>query len=29
VMESGAIAMEDTAPNLLKSEKIKTAYLGL
>ena len=29
VMESGAIAMEDTAPNLLKSEKIETAYLGL
>jgi branched-chain amino acid transport system ATP-binding protein len=29
VMESGAIAMEDTATNLLKSEKIKTAYLGL
>jgi len=29
VMESGAIAMEDTASNLLKSEKIKTAYLGL
>ena len=29
VMESGAIAMEDTAANLLTSEKIKTAYLGL
>ncbi len=29
VMESGAIAMEDTAANLLKSEKIKAAYLGL
>jgi len=29
VMESGAIAMEDTASNLLKSEKIKAAYLGL
>ena len=29
VMESGAIAMEDTASNLLKSEKIKSAYLGL
>ena len=29
VMESGAIAMEDTALNLLKSEKIKAAYLGL
>jgi branched-chain amino acid transport system ATP-binding protein len=29
VMESGAIAMEDTASNLVKSEKIKTAYLGL
>jgi branched-chain amino acid transport system ATP-binding protein len=29
VMESGAIAMEDTAANLLRSEKIKTAYLGL
>ncbi len=29
VMESGAIAMDDTASNLLKSEKIKAAYLGL
>ncbi|HOJ13436.1 MAG TPA: ABC transporter ATP-binding protein [Deltaproteobacteria bacterium] len=29
VMESGAIAMEDTAANLLKSEKVKEAYLGL
>ncbi len=29
VIESGAIAMEDTASNLLKSEKIKAAYLGL
>ncbi len=29
VMESGAIAMEDTASNLLKSERIKAAYLGL
>ena len=29
VMESGAIAMEDTASNLLRSEKIKAAYLGL
>jgi len=29
VMESGAIALEDTAANLLKSEKVKAAYLGL
>ncbi len=29
VMESGAIALEDTAQNLLKSEKVKAAYLGL
>jgi len=29
VMESWAIAMEDIASNLLKSEKIKAAYLGL
>ena len=29
VMESGTIAIEDTASNLLKSEKIKAAYLGL
>jgi branched-chain amino acid transport system ATP-binding protein len=29
VMESGAIALEDTASNLLKSEKVKAAYLGL
>jgi branched-chain amino acid transport system ATP-binding protein len=29
VMESGTIALEDTASNLLKSEKIKAAYLGL
>ena len=29
VMESGAIAMEDSASNLLKSERIKAAYLGL
>lgn len=29
VMESGVIALEDTADNLLKSEKVKAAYLGL
>ncbi len=29
VMESGVIALEDTASNLLKSEKVKAAYLGL
>jgi len=29
VMETGRITMTDTAENLLKSEKIKTAYLGL
>ncbi len=29
VMESGAIALEDTAANLLASEKVKAAYLGL
>jgi branched-chain amino acid transport system ATP-binding protein len=29
VMESGAISLEDTARNLLKSEKVKSAYLGL
>ncbi|MGC9325421.1 MAG: ABC transporter ATP-binding protein [Desulfomonilia bacterium] len=29
VMESGAIALEDTAHNLLNSDKIKAAYLGL
>lgn len=29
VMETGRITMHDTAANLLKSEKIKTAYLGL
>lgn len=29
VMESGVIALEDTAANLLKSEKVKAAYLGL
>jgi branched-chain amino acid transport system ATP-binding protein len=29
VMESGAIALEDTAANLLRSEKVKAAYLGL
>lgn len=29
VMETGRITMADTAENLLKSEKIKTAYLGL
>jgi len=29
VMESGAIALEDTVQNLLKSEKVKAAYLGL
>ncbi|HHO75049.1 MAG TPA: ABC transporter ATP-binding protein [Deltaproteobacteria bacterium] len=29
VMESGAITLEDTAENLLASEKIKAAYLGL
>jgi len=29
VMESGAIALEDTAANLLKSEKVKVTYLGL
>ncbi|MEN6475346.1 MAG: ABC transporter ATP-binding protein [Syntrophaceae bacterium] len=29
VMETGRITMSDTAENLLKSEKIKSAYLGL
>lgn len=29
VMESGVIALEGTAANLLKSEKVKAAYLGL
>jgi len=29
VMESGAIALEDTAKNLLASDKVKEAYLGL
>ena len=29
VMESGVIALEDTAENLLKSEKVKQAYLGI
>lgn len=29
VMETGRITMTDTSENLLKSEKIKTAYLGL
>jgi branched-chain amino acid transport system ATP-binding protein len=29
VMESGTIALEDTAANLLKSEKVKQAYLGI
>jgi len=29
VMESGAIALEDTAANLLASDRIKAAYLGL
>lgn len=29
VMESGAITMEDTAANLLASDRIKAAYLGL
>ncbi len=29
VLESGRITMSDTAKNLLKSDKIKTAYLGL
>ncbi|MFY9168595.1 MAG: ABC transporter ATP-binding protein [Desulfomonilia bacterium] len=29
VMESGVITLEDTAANLLKSEKVKQAYLGL
>jgi branched-chain amino acid transport system ATP-binding protein len=29
VMESGVIALEDTAANLLKSDKVKAAYLGL
>lgn len=29
VMESGAITMEDTSANLLASDRIKTAYLGL
>jgi len=28
-MESGVITLEDTAANLLKSEKVKQAYLGL
>jgi branched-chain amino acid transport system ATP-binding protein len=29
VMESGSIIMEDTAANLLNSEKVRQAYLGL
>jgi branched-chain amino acid transport system ATP-binding protein len=29
VMESGSITLEDTAANLLNSEKVKQAYLGL
>lgn len=29
VMESGAIALEDTALNLLKSDKVREAYLGM
>ncbi|HPC47580.1 MAG TPA: ABC transporter ATP-binding protein [Deltaproteobacteria bacterium] len=29
VMDSGAIAMEDTSTNLLASERVKAAYLGL
>ncbi len=29
VMESGVITLEDTAANLLNSEKVKQAYLGL
>jgi len=29
VMETGRITIHDSAENLLKSEKIKTAYLGL
>jgi branched-chain amino acid transport system ATP-binding protein len=29
VMESGSITMEDTAANLLNSEKVKQAYLGM
>jgi len=29
VMESGSIALEDTAENLLADEKVKAAYLGL
>ncbi len=29
VMESGSIALQDTAANLLRSEKVKQAYLGI
>jgi branched-chain amino acid transport system ATP-binding protein len=29
VMESGSIALQDTAENLLKSDKVKQAYLGI
>lgn len=29
VMESGVITLQDTAANLLNSEKVKQAYLGL
>ncbi|MFY9399720.1 MAG: ABC transporter ATP-binding protein [Desulfomonilia bacterium] len=29
VMESGSVTMEDTAANLLKSEKVRKAYLGI
>jgi len=29
VMESGAVTIEDTADNLRKSEKVRSAYLGL
>ena len=29
VMESGVITLQDTAENLLNSEKVKQAYLGL
>jgi branched-chain amino acid transport system ATP-binding protein len=29
VMESGSIALQDTAANLLKSDRVKQAYLGI
>jgi branched-chain amino acid transport system ATP-binding protein len=29
VMESGAIALKDTAQSLLKSDRVRQAYLGM